>query len=231
MYTNILFDADDTLLDFQKSQLYSFRKVLSSYLIPFTEQIYNDYLTINHQLWSELENGNISKDEVQSKRFTNLFHTINREINGFEANNLYQNELEKQSWLIPYAEEVCKELAEKYVLTIITNGVEKTQKTRIGASKIFPYITHIVVSEEIGVAKPDKRFFDYVIKLTQSKIENMLIIGDSLSSDIKGAKNAGIDSVWFNPHRKEIDKQLNVKKIISDLRELPVFIAGKGLNI
>lgn len=220
MYSDILFDADDTLLDFQKAQLYGFREVLHHYDVEFSQQVYEIYTNINHRLWTQYENGIITKDCVQTQRFSEFFRSINKSVDGNEANCAYQNSLENQSWLIPYAKEVCEYLSKKYTITIITNGVGRTQMRRISSSAISPFISHIVVSEDIGFAKPDKRFFDYVMDKLNCNSEKIIIVGDSLSSDIQGANNANIDAYWYNPNMHPLGKQLFVKGVITDLRQL-----------
>lgn len=221
MYTNILIDADDTLLDFQKAQLYGFQTVLEHYGFVFSQELYDTYLKINHSLWSKFEKDMIDKDTVQKERFFELFKSINKEVDGYEADHIYQQSLENQTWLLPYAEEVCKNISTKCTLTIVTNGVGRTQKKRITSSAISPYITNIFISEDIGIAKPDKRFFDFVLNAINCyDTRKILLVGDSITSDIKGANNANIDACWYNPYMKVLNQNFTVRYIISDLRQL-----------
>ena len=221
MYTHILFDMDDTILDFQKAQLASFKYVLEKYGTQFSEDIYLCYEDINHFLWSKFDEGAISKDVVQNERFARFFDAIGKHVDGKQVNSLYQESLSSQTWLIPHAKEVCFELSKHHTLSIVTNGVGITQKKRFLASEISPYFSHILISEDIGVAKPNKQFFDKAFNLIQcTDRKKILLVGDSLSSDIQGANNVGIDSCWFNPKGAIDDRELKITYMITDLRQL-----------
>lgn len=221
VYTHILFDMDDTILDFQKAQLVSFKYVLEKYEISFSEDVYLRYEDINHFLWKQFDEGIISKDIVQNERFSRFFDTLGKQVDGKQANSLYQESLSSQTWLIPHAKEVCLELSKHHTLSIVTNGVGTTQKRRFSTSEIFPYFSHILISEDIGVAKPNKEFFDEAFNLIKcTDRHKILFVGDSLSSDIQGANNVGIDCCWFNPKGTINNGQLQITYTITDLRQL-----------
>lgn len=221
MYSHFLFDADNTLLDFDKAQKLSFCSLLDDFSVQYSDEIYQQYETINHSLWNLFEVGKIDSQTVQEKRFELFFQQINIKITGRDANDLYQSKLSKQSILIPYATEVCKELSNSAELTIVTNGVGKTQQERIKNSAINKYISHVVISEDIGCAKPNKPFFDETFKIINRKpIDKILIVGDSLSSDIRGGILAGIDTCWFNRHEQVVPTDINIQYVITDLRQL-----------
>lgn len=221
MYSHILFDMDDTILDFQKAQMVSFKCLLEKYSVPFSLEAYHNYENINHSLWRQFDEGVLSKDIVQTDRFVQFFKTIGKEIDGTQANSEYQDCLASQVWLIPYAKETCMELSKHHTLFIVTNGVGLTQKRRFQASEIFPYFSDILISEDIGVAKPDKKFFDKAFALINcTERDKILLVGDSLSSDIQGANNAGIDCCWFNPKGIMLDNPLQITYTIFDLRQL-----------
>lgn len=220
-YTHLLFDMDDTILDFQKAQYMSFQCVLETYHIHFTEESYHLYEEINHQLWGEFDSGLMSKDFVQNTRFARFFEQLGHRIDGTEANSIYQNFLSSQTWLMPYAKEVCAELSSNYKLFIITNGVGATQEKRFRSSDIFPYFSDIFVSEDIGIAKPNKEFFVAVFDSIGDVAHNkVMLIGDSLTSDIQGANNMGIDCCWYNPNACALPSNFKIKFQIADLRQL-----------
>lgn len=107
------------------------------------------------------------------------------------------------------------------MLSIVTNGVGTTQKKRFFASKIAPYFTHLLISEKIGIAKPDKRFFEEAFKMINCKEKDkILMVGDSLSSDMQGANNAGIDCCWFNPKGAPLNRQVKITYTVTDLRQI-----------
>ncbi len=222
MYTHILFDLDDTLMDFQKSQYNGFKYVLSQYNIPFTSQYYSCYVKINHELWRLFNMGEILKKEIENNRFTYFFKSIGKNINGEQANVIYQSYLETQTWLVPHAYDVCEDLYQSYNLYIVTNGVGHTQLNRFNLSEIKKFFNGIFISEKIGYAKPNIMFFDSVCReIGYTDKQKILLVGDSIDSDIRGANNFGIDCCWFNPNRCKRDENLDIKYDITDLRELP----------
>lgn len=203
-YTHILFDADDTLLDFQKAEKYALLDTLKSYNIELTNEIYATYQLINHELWSDFERGKVSKEFVQTTRFEKLFSKLQLVASGEEGNEKYQSFLCCQTWLVPHAKDVCEKLSKDAKLVIVTNGVGKTQEARIRNSALSSYITELIVSENIGYQKPDLKYFEYTFKtigISPLERKNVLLVGDSMVSDIQGAINAGIDSCWFNPKK------------------------------
>ena len=225
MYNHVLFDADNTLLDFDRAQLICFKKVIEYYDLPFSEDTFQKYESINHVLWQMFEQGKIDKDSVQSLRFKKLFSYLNKIIDGAEANHIFQQELSKQSALMPFADEICKNLSKFTSLSIVTNGVGSTQHERIDNSMIKEYISNVVVSEEIGYAKPSYDFFKAAFRIIRIKpTDRVLIVGDSLSSDIQGGIKAGIDTCWFNYKIESLPTDMKVNYIITDLRELNTIV-------
>ena len=221
MFKIILFDADNTLLDFDSGQYVSFRKVLDWYGIPYTREIYEEYIRLNHVFWSAFERGEIASDYVQTQRFCVLFENLGRDINALEANEKYQETLKKQSQLMPYAKEVCSKLSVSKTLAIVTNGIGATQKARMAKTGIAKYFSHIVVSEDVGFQKPDVRLFNEVFaRLGNPNLNDILMVGDSLSSDMQGGINAGIHTCYFNPTNQDSKTEVQPNYRIRDLREL-----------
>lgn len=221
MYNHILFDADNTLLDFNKAEQLSFKRLLHHYDVRYSDDIYHQYEMINHKLWELFEKGEINSDTVQQKRFELFFCQIDMAVNGAVANDLYQAELSRQSVLVPFAEEICRKLSQIAMLTIVTNGAGKTQRKRIENSAISKYISYIIISEDIGYAKPCKHFFDETFRIINRKPDDkILIVGDSLSSDIIGGIQAGIDTCWFNRQRQAVPDNMHIDFIIDNLMEL-----------
>lgn len=220
MIKHILFDLDNTLLDFNRAEFNAFQEVMAHYKIVFTESIFKQYEVINASLWKKLEQGLLTMEYVQNERFGVLFKQLNLNFDGTQANEYYHKMLQNHSELVLHAEEVCSVLAEQYQISIVTNGVYNTQINRIHNSAIDKFITNIFISELIGVEKPDVRFFGYVIDKLKCDNKEILIVGDSLSSDIQGGINAGIQTCWYNPDEKENKFDIIPDYVISDLREV-----------
>ena len=226
-YTTLLLDADDTLLDFKKTEEYGLSYTFEKYGIPFTEEVRTTYKTINHKLWAAFEAGEISKPTILARRFRNTFAAlgIQGEFAGFEEE--YQLALGRGGFLIPEAMEVCQELSKNCRLYIVTNGVQATQTSRMELSGLLPYIQDVFVSETTGYQKPQREYFDYVFsRIPDFDPEKTLMIGDSLGSDIKGGHNAGLDTCWYNPAGKTNGIGVPVTHEIKNLKELYAIVKG-----
>ena len=199
-YDILLFDADRTLLDFDQSEFMALKQVFGEYGIEFNDARHSKYSKINQGLWDQHELGLISRDRLIYKRFEDFFLQENMKIDSVEIEERYQFLLSENAYLIEGALELIKDVSEKYDVYIVTNGVNETQMKRLVATGIEKYVKDIFISDEIGYQKPSKEFFDIVF----SRIHNFnksraIIIGDSLTSDIKGGNNAGVDTCWYNP--------------------------------
>lgn len=217
----LLFDADDTLFDFQKSEQHALEQLFTHYQIPNTQENITQYKQINHQLWKDFELGRVSKDVIQQMRFTKLFEALGIKADGLVANDFYLDHLANGSNLLDDAYTLCETLSKEYKLYIVTNGISRVQHKRFEHSTIKPFITDIFVSEDSGYQKPQKEYFDYVFeKIGTIDKSKTLIIGDSLTSDIKGGNNAGIKACWYNPHRLENKSDAICDYEIQKLEEL-----------
>lgn len=199
-YSTVLLDADDTIFDFTACEGEALRLAFDKYGFQLNENIRKAYTMINKDLWEQFEKGLIDKATVINRRFRILFDRfeIKRNKDGFEE--VYQEFMGMQHIFIDGAEQIIEYLYKRYDLYIVTNGVTKTQRRRIRESGIEPFIRRIFVSEEAGYQKPMKEYFDYCFeRIENANRDETIIIGDSLSSDIKGGNNAGITTCWFNP--------------------------------
>ena len=203
-YEILLFDVDGTLLDFDKAEEKGIEKLLLHFEVPVTEENRKKYHAVNKRYWEMLERGEITRDQVLSLRFEEYFGDFGIKVDGAEVDRLYRSSLNESTYLIAGAIELLEQLKDQYKLYIITNGVADTQYKRLRASGLDKYFRGIYVSEEAGSQKPQNSFFEYCFeKMGRRDVENMLVIGDSLTSDIRGGNNAGIDTLWFNPHKQE----------------------------
>ncbi|AOZ93420.1 YjjG family noncanonical pyrimidine nucleotidase [Paenibacillus crassostreae] len=199
-YRTLLFDVDNTLLDFGAAEDLALCLLFEDQGIPLTTEIEAQYKRINHGLWRSFEEGKIDRDEVVNTRFAILFQEYGQEVDGSLLDKKYRSFLEAGHDLVDGAFELISDIQHKYDLYIVTNGVSKTQHTRLRNSGLYPLFKNIFVSEDTGYNKPMKEYFDYVFaRIPNFSVEHGLIIGDSLSADIKGGQLAGIDTCWFNP--------------------------------
>lgn len=232
MIRNVLFDLDDTLFDFHKAEKIALTKTLVHFGIDPTEETLALYSTINAAHWKCLELGEISREEVKVGRYRELFETIGIECDPVKATAYYESMLAIGHYFMPGAPELLEELYRKYRLYIVSNGTAKVQEGRIGSSGIAKYMDGIFISQILGANKPDKQFFDICFaEMPDFSLSETVIIGDSLSSDIKGGINAGITTVWFNPKGIENDSDIKPDYTIKELSEVPGLLSQISAKI
>lgn len=232
MIRNVLFDLDDTLFDFHKAEKIALTKTLVHFGIDPTEETLALYSAINAAHWKRLELGEISREEVKVGRYRELFKTIGVECDPVKATAYYESMLAIGHYFMPGAPELLEELYGKYRLYIVSNGTAKVQEGRIGSSGIAKYMDGIFISQVLGANKPDKQFFDICFaEIPDFSLSETVIIGDSLSSDIKGGINAGITTVWFNPKGIENDNDIKPDYTIKELSEVPGLLSQISAKI
>lgn len=221
-YEIIIFDADETLFDFNKSEKEAFKNTMIEFNIEYDEDYHlKIYKEINSKLWKEIEAGSITQQQLKVERFKRLSSVLNIDFDEIEFANCYAKNLANSSHLYDESLSLVENLHKDYTLIIVTNGLTEIQNKRIRKSVIAKYFQDIIISEEVKVSKPDPKIFEYAFKnlenLDKSKI---LMVGDSLTSDIQGGINFGIDTCWFNPHK--IGNETNFKPTyeISNIIEL-----------
>ena len=220
-YKYLLFDVDGTLLDFNKAEEQALINTFQKYNIVLTEQMNQRYEQINKQLWKDFENGLIDKKTIVYTRFVQLFQEFGIDEDGIAFEDDYQDALGEGYFLLPHARDILEKLYQKYPLYVVTNGVSKTQYSRLKGTRIDQYFQDIFISEDIGYQKPTREYFDYCFKKMKNiDLDQTLIIGDSLSSDIQGGINVGIDTCWYNPRRKPLPPSLKVTWQIHSLEQL-----------
>ena len=232
MIRNVLFDLDDTLFDFHKAEKIALTKTLVHFGIDPTEETLALYSAINAAHWKRLELGEISREEVKVGRYRELFKTIGVECDPVKATAYYESMLAIGHYFMPGAPELLEVLYGKYRLYIVSNGTAKVQEGRIGSSGIAKYMDGIFISQVLGANKPDKQFFDICFsEIPDFSLSETVIIGDSLSSDIKGGINAGITTVWFNPKGIENDNDIKPDYTIKELSEVPGLLSQISAKI
>lgn len=218
----LFFDLDDTLLDFHKAEAWAIRQALSHVGLNPTDPIVARYSAINQSQWELLEERKLTREQVLVRRFDLLFQELGVDISSRETQACYEEMLSRGHDFMPGAQALLDTLEGKYALYLVSNGTAMVQDRRLKESGIGRYFQDIFISERIGVDKPQKEFFDRCFaRIPEFNRAQAMIIGDSLTSDIRGGNNAGICTCWFNPKGKPRKPGIRVDYELRDLLELP----------
>lgn len=204
-YIFLLFDLDHTLLDFDAAEDVALSHLLKEEGVEDIQAYKGYYVPMNKALWKDLEEKKITKQELVNTRFAKLFAHFGIEKDGAYLAERYQFFLSKQGQIFPGVEDLLKKLIHQgYELYAATNGITAIQTGRLEQSGIAPFFKEIFISEQLHTQKPDAAFYEKIgARISNFDKKNALMIGDSLSADIQGGNNAGIDTVWYNPHHLE----------------------------
>ena len=220
----IFFDADNTIVDHKECERQALEYLFKGIGVSYKQEYQEIFRPLDRDLWDgvALNKCSIPKELIPEYRFKVLFDKIHIEYNNYKkANQLFQDGLEQSVALIEKADEVIEYLYNKnYKLYVVTNGLIRLQKPRIINSTIADYFSDIIVSEEVGVAKPNPKIFDVLLQRSNLKPNEAIVVGDSLEKDIQGAKNANIKSVWYNPMQKDNNTAIVPDYEINNLLEL-----------
>jgi len=230
MYKHVFIDLDDTLWDFHANaklslqEVYEYRK-LNQYFDSF-DQFFKIYAKRNLELWELYGKGVIRKEFLMVERFRHplAFVGVDNDELAIQIGDQFLDILPTKTILIPFAKELLDYLYPKYPLTIISNGFVEVQYKKLRSANLERYFTHVVLSEAAKALKPDKRIFEYALQLNNAIAAETIMIGDSYEADIRGAQNAGIDQIFFNPTMNLSEKNkpstfsvINLKNIIQFL--------------
>ena len=222
-YTTVFWDLDQTLLDFDRSMEYALQAVFAQYGLKIIEEMTARYSVINRSYWLRLESGELSKEQVTVGRFRTFFEELGiTHVSPEELNVDYQRELGSVFFFMEGAKELVALLKERgYRQYVVTNGVNATQANKMRLSGLDRIMDGVFVSELMGYPKPRKEFFDGCFAALSDVDRNKcILVGDSLTSDMRGAENAGIASCWFNPEKQEKDVDVRTDYEIRRLEEL-----------
>jgi len=209
-YRNLFFDLDNTLIDFRANAREAFAEISQHQEIkgqmPDIDAFLQIFELVNEELWVEYRKGKINKEELRNTRFVKAFNKIGIENDSLadKVSNLYMKIAPEKTNMFNSTHETLSYLAAKYPLYLITNGFLKTQMIKLNSCGLEKYFKKLFIAELTGFKKPDKRFFEYAISSLHAHKNECLMIGDDQEADIEGAKNAGIDQVFFNPDNKEV---------------------------
>ena len=220
-YPYLLFDADNTLFNFDRANQEAFHAVCRQFDIPDSDETFQLYERCNNEMWAAFDRGECTKEFLVVQRFRNFLSAMGLDRDAEGCNALHLATLGRCAFMLPYAEEVCHTLARSHRLYLVTNAVASVQRGRLAKSPIVPDITAAFISEEAGAAKPSTAYFDYVFThIDGITRDNCLVIGDSVSSDIRGANNYGLPCCWYNPKHAPRPADVRIDYEIDDLRQL-----------
>lgn len=223
MYRYLFFDADGTLFDFEQAEYQAFALMAQEMGLPIEGEHFLQYKACNASCWKEFERGTLTLDSLKTKRFERFSAETNLPLDPVSASQSYQHHLAAQGILFDHSLPILSTLVSRgYTLFIATNGIADVQWGRFKKSGILPFFKEIFISEELGYQKPDIRYFSAMLQrsnLTDRK-RQCLMIGDSLASDIQGAVDSGIDSLWYNPHNQALPSPLKATYTVHRLEEI-----------
>ncbi len=203
-YTTLLLDADDTMFDFQVCEYNALKNTIEGEGRIFTQELFETYDRINSALWRKLELGQVTRSRMRIQRFGDLIECcLDGQGDAEKYADRYIHELSLQAALLPGTLDAVKDLSKLFELYVITNGLTDVQKGRFARSPVTQYMKDIFISDELDAQKPDKIFFDRVLtEIREKDPDRVLVVGDSLTSDMQGGRNAGLSTCLFDPKGK-----------------------------
>lgn len=200
-YPFVLLDADNTLFDFDAAERSALKQAMEERGYPFCDETEALYLSINRALWAAFDRGEVTQSFLVVERFRQLNARLGGHADPEDFNRDYLTHMGENSTLLPGAEDLCRDLARNHTLALATNGVARVQYARLARSPIRPYFTGVFISEELGCQKPQREFFQKAFQALgiTDPAAQAVMVGDSLSSDIRGGRDAGIATIWYAP--------------------------------
>ena len=226
MIKNIFIDLDDTIFDFTKAERIAVAKTLDGFGLDATDEVLDRHHVLNLYQWKQLEKGLITRDQVKVRRYENLFSEFGINASASEAAKTYEHNLGIGHYFLPGAEDFLKWASVRYNLYLVSNGTAAVQDSRIESGGIASYFKGIYISERLGKNKPSKEFFEQVFDNIISDIDckfsvaDSIIVGDSLTSDIRGGNGVSLTSVWFNMRDEKNDTDIVPSYTVKDFEEL-----------
>lgn len=221
MYQWLLFDVDNTLFDFNLAEQKSLEATFLANQLPFAPEFLPIYKSINKRLWQAFEQGKMSANEINTVRFAQLLDQVGFSADAHQFSQIYASQLARCTDLLHGAQELLDTLASNYQMGLVTNGLKEIQRPRLRRSPLLSYFNPIIISGEVGVQKPDAGIFDLAFAgMNKPDKSTVLMIGDSLSSDMQGGINYGMDTCWFNPENRPNQHDLPITYEIHHLADL-----------
>ncbi len=226
MVKAVLFDIDDTLLDFSEGAKYAMEQSFMKFNLKFEEFMFPIFIHTNNEYWQKLERKEITKNELYGHRWFTIFDKIGIEnVDGFEFEQHFRFYIENSFQKVEGAEEILRYLAPKYKIFAVSNGPHNQQINRLENAKLLGYFTEIFTSEFIGFEKPNKEFFDACFAKMQDILPSeAVLIGDSLTADILGGVNYNIPTIWSNSKNKSAREDITPTHTVKSLLDIKNYI-------
>lgn len=217
----VLLDLDNTLIDFNECARHSIINIFNELGFAYTEKVFETFICENVKIWKRLEKGEITKAELRANRWNIILGKLGTDYDGTIIEEMFENGVAQGAYAVDGAYELLDYLHPKYELYIVSNGFRHVQESRLRIGGFRKYFKDIFLSEDIGIQKPAKEFFDYCFeKLKQPEKEDVILIGDSISADIIGGLNYGIDCVWFNKNGDELPDDIKPTYVVDKLCDI-----------
>lgn len=217
----ILIDLDNTLIDFNECARHSIINAFRELGFTYTDKVFETFITENVKIWKRLEKGEITKPQLRADRWNIILQKLGIDFDGTVLEEMFENGVAKGAYAVDGAYELLDYLKDKYKLYIVSNGFRFVQESRLKIGNFEKYFDDIFVSEDVGIPKPAKEFFDYCFeKLGNPDKNDIILIGDSLTADVIGGINYGIDTVWFNKNKETLPDNINPTYTVNTLKEI-----------
>lgn len=217
----VFIDLDNTLIDFNECARHSIINAFEQLGFEYTDKVFETFICENVKIWKRLEKGEITKAELRANRWNIILGRLGIEYDGTVIEEMFENGVAKGAYAVDGAYELLDYLRGKYKLYVVSNGFRFVQESRLKIGNFEKYFDNIFVSEDVGIPKPAKEFFDYCFeKLDHPEKEDIILIGDSLTADISGGNSYGIDTIWFNKNNEPLPESVNPTYTVNALKEI-----------
>ena len=217
----VLLDIDNTLIDFNECARQSIIRIFNDFNLPYSDNVFKTFTDENIKIWKRLENGEINKAYLRANRWNIILEKLNIVFDGSLIEELFEKSIAESAFEVEGAKELLEYLSEKHKLYVVSNGFSAVQEKRLNISGFRKYFNKMFFSEDIGISKPQKEFFDYCFNsLNNPPKEDVILIGDSLSADILGGINYNIKTIWFNKNNETCPDNIKPTYIVRALTEI-----------
>ena len=217
----LLIDLDNTLIDFNECARHSIMDAFEKLGFDYSPVVFDTFIEENVKIWKRLERGEITKPQLRANRWNIILARLGIEFDGTILEEMFENGVAQGAYAVTGAYDLLDYLKDKYEMYIVSNGFRYVQESRLKIGDFNKYFNNIFVSEDIGIPKPAKEFFDYCFKsLDNPDKTDVILIGDSLSADIKGGNDYGIDTIWFNKNGEDNLSPVKPTYIVNELNEI-----------